>query len=313
MLGYVIRRILYNIVVLFGIVFLVFAVARLSPVDPVRYVLANTGRSIGDVDPVQYAEMRERLGLNRPIPVQFADYVADVSRGDFGESLINPGREVREVLAQGIPVSLQLAGMGLVLEFVLGILIGIVAAARQNSLFDRLVMSVVIVVGSIPLIVWGVIFIVIFGVQLRWLPIYGWAGPQYWILPVLTITITGMSMFARFSRATVLDQIRQDFVQTARAKGVGNRGVLFGHVVRNAAIPIVTFVGPAIPLLIVGNFVVETMFGIPGVAYYAVTSTIRGDYPMIQASVLLFAVATMLMNLVIDLLYGVIDPRIRLS
>lgn len=313
MLGYVIRRILYNVVVLFGIIFIVFAVARLSPVDPVRYVLANTGRSIGNVDPVEYEAMRHRLGLDRPILTQFVDYVGDVSRGDFGESVINPGRQVSDVLAKGIPVSLQLAGAGLLLEFVLGTLIGVLAAARQNSIFDRVTMSTVIIVGSIPLIVWGVIFIVIFGVQLRWFPIHGWSGPEYWVLPVLTITITGMSMFARFSRATVLDQIRQDFVRTARAKGLGDRGVLFSHVVRNAAIPIVTFVGPAFPLLIVGNFVVETMFGIPGVAYYAITSTIHGDYPMIQASVLLFAVATMTVNLITDLLYGVIDPRIRIA
>lgn len=312
MLAYIIRRVLYSVLVIFGVLFTVFAVARLSPVDPVKYVLQQGGRNVGDVDPVEYANMRHQLGLDRPILVQFVDYVGDVLQGDFGKSIIQRGRNVSDIMGRGIPVSLHLALMGLGLQFILGNLLGIVAAARQNSLFDRLAMGTAIVAGSVPQLVWGVVFIVIFAVQLRWLPIRGWETPRHWILPTLTIAIAGLAAYARFGRAVVLEQMRQDFVRTARAKGLAESRVLFRHVLRNALVPIVTFVGPSFAFLVTGNFVVETMFGVPGVAFYAITSSVQGDYPVMQATVLMISVAIMAVNLIIDVLYGVIDPRIRL-
>lgn len=312
MLAYIIRRVAYSVVVIIGVLFTVFTVARLTPVDPVKYVLQQSGRVVGDVDPVEYAAMRHQLGLDRPIPVQFAAYVGGVAHGDFGTSIVNPGRKVSDIMGRGIPVSLQLALMGLGLQFILGNLIGILAAARQNSLFDRLVMSVIIVAGAVPQLVWGVIFIVVFAVQLRWLPIRGWDDPKHWILPTLTIAISGLAAYARFGRAAVLEQAKQDFVRTARAKGLKENQVLFRHVLRNALVPIVTFAGPSFAFLITGNFVVETMFGVPGVAFYAINSSVHGDYPVMQATVLVIAVAIMSVNLIIDVLYGVIDPRIRL-
>ena len=313
MLAYIIRRVAYSVVVIIGVLFTVFTVARLTPVDPVKYVLQQSGRVVGDVDPVEYAQMRHQLGLDRPIPVQFAAYVGGVLHGDFGTSIVNPGRKVSDIMGRGIPVSLQLALMGLSLQFVLGNLIGILAAARQNSLFDRLVMSVIIVAGAVPQLVWGVIFIVVFAVQLRWLPIRGWDDPKHWILPTLTIAISGLAAYARFGRAAVLEQTRQDFVRTARAKGLKENQVLFRHILRNALVPIVTFAGPSFAFLITGNFVVETMFGVPGVAFYAINSSVHGDYPVMQETVLVIAVAIMSVNLIIDVLYGVIDPRIRLQ
>ncbi|HET7037387.1 MAG TPA: ABC transporter permease [Thermomicrobiaceae bacterium] len=312
MIGYIIRRVLYSIIVIIGVLFTVFAVARLSPVDPVKYVLIQSGRNPGDIDPVEYAQMRHSLGLDRPIMVQFVDYVGQVLHGDFGTSIVNQGRTVRDIMGSGIPISLQLAFMGLILQFVIGNLVGILAAAKQNSLFDRTVMGVAIVAGSVPQLVWGVVFITIFAVQLRWLPIRGWDHPKNWILPTLTIAIAGVASYARFGRAAVLEQANQDFVRTARAKGLRQNKVLFGHILRNALVPIVTFVGPSFAFLITGNFVVETMFGVPGVAYYAINSSIHGDYPVMQATVLLIAIMIMGVNLLIDVLYGVIDPRIRL-
>jgi ABC-type dipeptide/oligopeptide/nickel transport system permease component len=244
--------------------------------------------------------------------VQFAAYVGGVLHGDFGTSIVNPGRKVSDIMGRGIPVSLQLAFMGLGLQFVLGNLLGILAAARQNSLFDRVTMGVAIVAGAVPQLVWGVVFIVVFAVQLRWLPIRGWDDPKHWILPTLTIAIAGIAAYARFGRAAVLEQTRQDFVRTARAKGLKENQVLFRHILRNALVPIVTFAGPSFAFLITGNFVVETMFGVPGVAFYAINSSVHGDYPVMQATVLIIAVAIMTVNLLIDILCGVIDPRIRL-
>ena len=313
MLAYVIRRLLYNLLILFGITFVVFAVARLSPIDPVKYVLQQSGRAVGDVDPVEYARLRQQLGLDRPIPVQFADYLGDLSRGDLGVSIVNQGRKVSDILGQGLPVSLQLATMALAVQFVVGTVLGTLAAARQNSPFDRLVMGGSIVAGAIPSLVWGVILLVPFAVTLGWFPIRGWDSPRHWVLPVLSIAAGGMATYARFGRGAVLEQIRQDFVRTAHAKGLGGHRVLFRHVLKNAMVPIVTFVGPAFAATLFGNFVIETMFGIPGIAYYAVRSSITGDYPVIQATVLMFSIAIMTVNLITDLLYGLIDPRIRVT
>jgi len=313
MIAYLIRRILYSIIVILCVLFLVFAVARLSPVDPVKYVLQQSGRSVGDVNPVEYANLRHQLGLDKPILVQFGIYVTQVLHGDFGQSIINRGRSVSDIMGRGIPVSLQLALMALVLQFVFGNLLGMLAAARHNSRFDRIAMGLAVVAGSIPPLVWGVIFIIVFAIQLRWLPIRGWNGPKYWILPTLTIATAGLGNYGRFGRAAVLEQVQQDFTRTARAKGLREREVLFRHVLRNALVPILTFVGPSFAALIVSNFVVETMYGVPGVAYYAITASINGDYPVMQATVLVIVISIMTVNLIIDLLYGVVDPRIRLS
>ena len=313
MLAYVIRRILYNLLILFGIIFVVFAIARLSPIDPVKYVLQQSGRAVGDVDPVEYARMRNQLGLDRPILVQFVDYVGDLLRGDLGVSIVNQGRKVSDILGQGLPVSLQLSAMALAVQFAVGTVLGTVAASRQNSLFDRLVMGSSVVAGSIPALVWGVLLLVPFAVTLRWFPIRGWDTPRHWVLPVLSLAASGIATYARFGRGAVLEQIRQDFVRTAHAKGLNANQVLFGHVLRNAMVPIVTFVGPAFAATIFGNFVIETMFSIPGIAFYAVRSSITGDYPVIQATVMLFSIAIMTVNLVTDVLYGLIDPRIRVA
>jgi ABC-type dipeptide/oligopeptide/nickel transport system permease component len=310
MLRYLIRRLLYSCAVLFGVLVLIFVTIRLSPQDPVMDALRRS-RSQGNINPEEYEEMRQRMGLDRPIAVQFVDYVGDVLHGDFGDSYIQR-RPVSEILAKGIPVSMKVGLVALGIQIVLGGLIGVFAAAKQNSLYDRTSMATAIWLGSIPQLVVGIFLIVIFGVQLRWLPIRGWGTLEGWILPLATLSLYGIAQFARFDRAAILEQMRQDFVRTARAKGLSERRVLVGHVLRNALIPIITFIGPSVAFLMVGNFVVETMFGIPGIAYYSISALTRGDYPVAQATVFLFAAFTILVNLAIDLAYGVIDPRVRI-
>lgn len=313
MFVYVIRRVLSSIVVTVGVFLTVFVLVRLTPLDPVRYLLQQSGRNAGFIDPVEYAALRHQLGLDQPVQVQFVSYVNGVLHGDFGMSIINPGRRVSDILARGIPVSLHLSLMGLGLQFILGNLFGIFAAAHRNSLFDRLGLSIAILAGAVPQLVWGAVLIIIFGVQLRWLPIRGWDTPQHWILPTLTLAVSGIADYARFGRAATLEQIRKNYVRTARAKGVHENRVLLHHVLRNSLIPIITFVGPSFAFVIAGNFVVETMFGVPGVAFYAITASIQGDYPVIQATVLLIAIMITTVNLFVDLTYGVIDPRIRIQ
>lgn len=313
MLGYVIRRVLFSVVVLMGIITVVFFVARLSPQDPVMSVLRLNATARGQVNPEEYRRVRHQLGLDRPLIVQYFDYVSGLARGDLGVSIVQKDRPVSDILIQGVPASAKVALVGLGLQFVIGSVIGIWAAARHNRAFDRTSMAISIWLGSIPQLVIGVLLIVIFGVKLQWLPIHGWGAPKYWVLPIITLTVTGIAAYARFSRASTLEQINMDYVRTAKAKGLTERRVLFGHVLRNALIPIITFVGPSFAFVLTGNFIVETMFGIPGVAYYSVNSLIKNDYPVMQATVILWAVAIMIVNLVTDLLYGVIDPRIRIS
>lgn len=313
MLGYVIRRLVFSLIVLWGIITLVFFVARASPQDPVMAVLRQNATAVGQVNPEEYERMKRQLGLDRPLIVQYLDYITDLARGDFGQSIVQRNRDVSDILLRGVPVSVQIALLGLGLQFVIGSTVGIWAAARQNQWFDRSSMAIAIWLGSIPQLVVGIVLIVIFGVQLGWLPIHGWGSAQHRILPVATLAITGIAAYARFGRAATLEQINQDFVRTAKAKGLSERRVLFGHVLRNALIPIITFVGPSIAFVITGNFIVETLFGVPGVAFYAVSSLIQNDYPVMQATVILWAVAIMVVNLLTDLAYGVIDPRVRLS
>ncbi len=313
MVRYILRRLLYSFAVLLGVLVLVFVTIRLSPQDPVKDMLRRSRSAQGNINPVEYAQLKHRMGLDRPLPVQFVDYIGDIARGDFGESYVQRGRTVNEILRRGIPVSLQIGLLSLGIQIALGGLVGITAAARQNSLFDRTAMAISIWLGSIPQLVVGIFLIVFFGVQLGWLPIRGWGTAEGFILPLATLSLYGIGQFARFDRAAVLEQLRQDFVRTARAKGLDERRILFRHVLRNALIPIITFIGPSIAFLIVGNFVVETMFGIPGIAYYAINALTRGDYPVAQATVVLFAAFTMAVNLVIDLTYGTIDPRVRIS
>ncbi len=313
MIRYLLRRLLYSFAVLLGVLALIFVTIRLSPQDPVKAMLRLSRSAQGNINPEEYAAMKHRMGLDRPIPVQFADYVGDVVRGDFGDSYVQRGRTVNEILGKGIPVSATIGLLSLGIQIVLGGLIGIYAAARQNSTYDRTAMAISIWLGSIPQLVVGIFLIVFFGVQLRWLPIREWGTAQGLILPLATLSLYGIAQFARFDRAVVLEQMRQDFVRTARAKGVSERRILYRHVLRNALIPIVTFIGPSVAFLVVGNFVVETMFGIPGIAYYSITALLQGDYPVAQATVFLFAAFTMGVNLLIDLAYGVIDPRVRIN
>jgi peptide/nickel transport system permease protein len=312
MLRYLVRRIGFSVLVLYGIITLVFFVARLSPQDPVLAILRLNATSHGQVDPVEYARVRHQLGLDEPLLVQYLRYLTNLAHGNLGDSIMQH-RSVMDILVKGVPVSLQLSLAGLVLQVVIGTVIGVWAAAHQNRRFDRLAMGLAIWFGAIPQLVVGVVLMVVFGVKLRWFPIHGWGGLSHWVMPLITLTVTGVASYARFSRAATLEQINQDFARTARAKGLTQRRVLFGHVLRNAMIPILTFVGPSLAFIITGNFIIETMFGIPGVAYYAITSLINNDYPVMQATVILWGVAIMVINLATDLAYGAIDPRVRLA
>jgi len=313
MLGYLIRRIFFSLLVLIGIVTVVFFVARASPQDPVMAVLRQNATARGQVDPVEYQRTRHQLGLDRPLVVQYFDYIGNLARGDLGESIVQRNRDVSDILGRGVPISAQVALFGLALQFVIGSFVGVWAAARQNRAFDRASMGIAVWLGALPQLVIGIVLIVVFGIKLDWLPIHGWGTWQHWLLPITTLTVTGVAAYARFSRASVLEQINQDFVRTAKAKGLSESRVMFGHVLRNALIPIITFVGPSLAFVITGNFVVETLFGVPGVAFYAVSSLIQNDYPVMQATVVLWAVAIMVVNLLTDLAYGLIDPRVRLA
>ena len=306
---FLLRRGISLIFVLFSLTLLTFVVGRLAPGNPVQRMMGNRH------DPVRYAELVHQYGLDQPIWRQYGTYMAGLARGDLGLSYQYPGRRVTEILARGVPVSFGLGGLALALSLLTGVPIGIWAALRRNRFSDRALMGLMLALYSIPSFVLIPILRVgdfaLFQAGLPALPMAGWGAPADWVLPVLVLAAASTGYVARLTRSSMLEVLRQDYIRTARAKGLPGRTVLGTHALRNALLPIVTFLGPATAFLVTGAFVVETLFDVPGIGFLAVQSIGQRDYPVIQGTTLLLGVAVVLMTLFTDVLYMVLDPRIR--
>jgi peptide/nickel transport system permease protein len=273
--------------------------------------------------PAAKANIMRKYGLDKPVWQQYLKYMGSALRFDFGIPYQQPTSTVTALIAQTWRVSLQLGLMTIVLAFGLGIPIGVYAAYNQNSWIDNTVTFVAMLGITVPNFVIGIWLILIFAVRLDWLPMGGWNEPKNfiipglfskdWILPVVAYALAPLSVVARYTRSSVLEVIRSDFVRTARAKGLGSQVILWRHVLRNALIPLVTVLGVEIPNLLTGSIFVETIFRVPGLGKYFVTSTFTRDYPMIMALSLLIAFVWGLTYLATDLVYTRIDPRIRLG
>ncbi len=307
----VVRRGLSLIFVIFSITFLTFVVGYLAPGDPVQ-VLMGPRR-----DPELYQRLRHRYGLDRPWYEQYWTYVTRLARGDLGLSYVYQERPVARILGAGIPVSVALGGMALALSLLLGVPAGVLSALRQNSWIDRSNMTVMLALYSIPsfvlITVVQLIDVALFRAGLPHLPVAGWGTPAHAVLPVLVLSAASLGYIARLTRASMLEVLRQDYIRTAQAKGLRRRQINYGHALRNALLPLVTVIGPSIALLVTGAFVVENLFAVPGVGYIAIQSIGQRDYPVIQATTVVVATAMVVMNLVTDLVYTFLDPRIRLS
>ncbi len=312
MLPYIGRRLLATLPVMTVVAVVVFLLLRLTTGDPAA-IIAGDNATSQDV-----AAIRSKLGLDRPIVQQFVIWVGSVLRGDLGESFFFK-KQVSELIAERVEPTLALATCTLLLAVTLAVPLGVLAAWRRGTWIDRAVMGLSVLGFSVPVFVIGYVLIYLVAIQLGWLPVQGYqrladgfAGfIQRLILPSIALAIIYVALIARITRTSVLEVLNADHVRTARAKGLGDLTVLFRHVLRNAAVPIVTVIGLGVALLIGGVVVTESVFSIPGLGRLTVDAVLARDYPTVQAVILLFSVVYVLINLVVDLSYTFLDPRIR--
>jgi peptide/nickel transport system permease protein/oligopeptide transport system permease protein len=303
---YLVRRVLHVLPTLLLVSVVVFVLIRLVPGDPAT-VLAGQ-----DASPELVADLRARLGLDRPVPVQYAVYLKAVVQGDLGRS-IRSKQPVAEEIAARMPATLLLAFTAIGLAFLLGLVLGTVAAINAGRLPDVLLLVAALLGVSAPSFWIGLVLVLVFAVHLGLLPVAGTGGVEFLVLPALTLMPNSLAVFTRLSRSTLLDVLGEDFVRTAVAKGAPRRRVLWKHAMRNALIPPVTVVGLEMGRLMGGVIAVEIIFAWPGAGKALVDAIATRDFPMIQGLVLAFAALFALMNLCVDLVNGLIDPRIRLA
>ncbi|MGC8783891.1 MAG: ABC transporter permease [Armatimonadota bacterium] len=304
MIRYILSRLLQAIPTLLLISFLTFLMGFLAPGDPIRMILGEHS------DPQAVAQVRRELGLDQPWYVQYGRFVWNAVRGDFGISLYNR-RPVGDIIRESFPATATLAVLAILLAITVGVPAGIVAAVWHNRLPDRLSMTGVVLGISVPNFVLATLLILLVSVQLGWLPVAGWGAPEYLVLPVLVLAARPAASIARFTRTSMLEVLQQDYIRTARAKGVPEHVVILKHALPNALLPVVTVIGNAFGYLLTGSFIVETVFAVPGVGYKSIEAILRRDYPVIQATTLLFAFLFVVVNLGVDMLYTRLDPRVR--
>jgi oligopeptide transport system permease protein len=251
-------------------------------------------------------------GLDRPVHEQFVLYIVNVAKFDFGLSLVRQ-RPVVEIIGQGFPVTAQLGIQALLLALAVALPLGVISALKQNSLVDYASLFFATVGTTIPSFVMAIFFIYFFALGLRLFPITGWGTPQHGVMPTVILALGAAAFLARITRASMLEAIRQDYVRTARSKGLREQSVVVGHVLKNALIPVTTVVGPAAAGLITGSFIIETFFSIPGMGREYVRSILALDYPVIMGTTLLYAFFIVVANLSVDLVYGMLDPRIKVA
>lgn len=311
MLRFFTRRAVSLVFVLFSLTFLTFFIGHLAPGDPILVLMGQRR------DPEAYARLQHMYGLDKPLIAQYINYVAGLLRGDFGLSFQYEGRPVRAILSQGVGISLEVGGLALALSVLVGVPLGMLAALRQHTLADRGVVGLSLALYSIPSfvlipLIWA-LNLALFRAGYPNLPQAGWGRPEHFVLPVLVLAATNIGYITQLTRSTIVEILREDYVRTARAKGLRNSTVINRHVLRNAMLPLITFLGPATAFLVTSGFVVEVLFNIPGMGRIAVEAVGRRDYPVIQGTTVILGISVVVMNLISDLLYQVLDPRIRLT
>ncbi len=307
MLRYTIERLIWLIPTLLAMALVTFLVMHATPGSPLDPQAPNAN----PLPPELQKNLAEKYGLDKPLPVQFFNFVKNAVQLDFGVSYMFKSRTVSEIIANTFGVSLRLGSMAFVFAVIVGVTLGALAAMNQNTWIDYLCVTIATLGVSLPNFVIGILLILVFCIQLKVLPVVGFDTPRHWILPTLTLGLGPLAIIARYTRSSVLDVIGSDYVRTARAKGLSESVVVTRHVLKNALIPVVTILGPIFAAIGTGSFFVESLFSIPGIGKFFVTSMTGRDYNMIMAVILLFGVFLGVMNLIVDLLYGVFDPRIR--
>ena len=319
MLRFLIKRLIGLLFVVIGVTFITFIMGLNAPGDPIRNLLGQ------HFDPQLYAQLKHSYGLDLPWYQQYYNYLTHLLHFDFGLSYKQPDQSVWGILQGGVPISTELGFWALVIEILVGVPLGVLSALKANTWIDTTNMGVMLVFFAVPVFVISVFAQVIVvwidqHVGGSW-PVSGWGNPwqytwsdlQFKLIPIFVYAFTGTAYIARLARTSMLEVLRQDYVRTARAKGLSERVVVYRHALRNALIPLITVLGSYIGFLVTGAFFIEQIFNIPGIAQITLTSVSSRDYPVIQATTVLLAVAVVIGNLISDILYAVVDPRIKVS
>ena len=304
-LAYILKRIALALLTVWVVITLTFFVMHAVPGGPFMSEKAVT--------PQVLEALEAKYGLDKPVMVQYGNYLKNIiTKFDFGPSIKSRGREVIDMIGEGLTVSAKLGVCAAAIAFVGGIILGSVAALRRNKLIDRVIMVFTTAFVSMPSFVMGSFLLLIFAVALGWLPANG-ATAGGLILPVITLSLSPLSNITRLTRSSMLDVLGQDYIRTAKAKGVSNTKIIFGHALKNSLIPVITYVGPMLAYIVTGSLVVEKIFAVPGIGRAFVSSITDRDYPLIMGTTIILATLIVVMNLVSDILYKVVDPRINLE
>ena len=304
MLGYTIKRILQVIPVLLIISFICFMMIRLVPGDPVANMLGvNASKEA-------IAAQRAELGLDKPLLTQYGDFLVKALQGDLGKS-ITTRRPVIDEIAQRYPATLKLALGATVFAALVGITFGVLSAVKQNKLTDNVIMVFSLLSVSTPSFFLALVMMLLFSIHLGWLPSMGLRTPLHYVLPIITLGMQSVGLIARTTRSSMLEVLRQDYIRTSRSRGISQAVIVMRHAFKNALIPVVTVVGLRFGGLLAGSMLVEAVFSVPGIGRFMVDGVLKRDYPVVQGTVLVLATTFVLVNLAVDLIYALIDPRIK--
>ena len=306
MLKYTVRRLLLLIPTLFFVALIVFVLSRAAPGSPFD---RNENRPLPQAT---IDRLNAIYGIDKPIHEQFVIYLSNAVRFDFGSSLVRD-RPVADIIGQGLPTSAQLGVQALLLALAISLPLGTISALKQNSPVDYASLFFATIGTAVPSFVIAIFAILVFAVSLHLVPIIGWGTPKHMILPTVILSLGAAAFLTRITRASMLEAIHQDYVRTARSKGLREQVVIITHVMKNAMIPVATIVGPATAALVTGSFIIESIFSIPGIGREFVLSITKRDYPMIMGVYLLYAFIISVANLTVDLVYGMLDPRIKVG
>lgn len=308
MIGYIIRRVLWIIPVLFVVSVITFSMMHAAPGGPWAREKHLTERTI--------ELLKQKYHFDEPVPMQYLRWVGSLLQGDLGPSFARSETTVNDMVGDGVGTTLHLGVMAFLLSVLIGIPLGVVGALRHNKLPDYLATFISVLGISTPSFVAAILLLVFFSVTLRWFPTHGWDGwanPGAMVLPVVALALYPIAQISRFTRASMLEVTRKDYIRTAQSKGLKERSIVTIHMIRNALIPVVTILGPVLAFLITGSFIIETIFSVPGIGRFFVISIAARDYGVIMAMTMIYAATIAILNLVVDVLYAYIDPRIRYS
>ncbi|MFZ7119353.1 MAG: ABC transporter permease [Eubacteriaceae bacterium] len=305
MLQYIFKRVFYTVITIFIISSLTFLLMNLIPGGPFLSEKSPT--------PAVLEAMNEKYGLDQPLIIQYKNYMVKLVQGDLGVSIKKKGRSVNDIIAEKFPVSARIGGLAIIVAIIFGISMGAIAALNRGKWFDSIIMFFATMGISVPSFVVATTLMIFFGVNLKILPTYGLNSPLHYILPVFSLAFYPTAYISRLMRSSMLDVLNQDYIRTARAKGLAPLVVLFKHALRNAILPVVTYLGPSIAFILTGSFVVERIFTIPGLGGEFISSITNRDYPLIMGTTIFLATLLVVMNVVVDILYKLIDPRVNLK